>query len=123
MTDTTTQTTSVTYEPVAVLATANRALIAAVTAMDPRVEIVDLRDTDPAEGDLDLAPRSGVLLLVPALGDVLRAVGGAHSLLLTDDLDDATVWAQAVNWHSSHVVVLPDGRTWLTDTIREHFSV
>lgn len=123
MTDTTnTHTSTVVYEPMAVLATANRALVSAVAAIEPRVEVVDLRSADLGDSELQLARRSGVLLLVPPVEDVLGAVGEARSLLLTDDLDDATVWAQAVTWRSGQVVILPDGEDWLSDTIRTHFG-
>jgi hypothetical protein len=112
------------YEPLAVLATTNPALAAAVTAIDPRVQIVDPGLGDPATGQLCvLASRSGLLLLVPGFGaDVLAALADARKLLLTDDLDDATVWAQAVDWRAGHVAVLPDGAAWLATTIREHLT-
>lgn len=114
----------VTYEPLAVLATTNPALAAAVTALDPRVQIVNPDLGDPATGRArHLGARSGLLLLIPAgSGDPVTAMLQARKLPLTDDLDDATVWAQAVDWRAGHVVVLPDGTTWLTATLHHHFT-
>jgi hypothetical protein len=81
--------------PVAVLATVNPDLARLVKAISPEVDVVD--PGWGTEGDpTPLAPTEGLLLLVPAVGDVLTALGAASALLVGTDLDDAGVWRRGV---------------------------
>jgi hypothetical protein len=119
-----TTTPTTTFEPMVVLATANPALGAALTAIEPRASIVAL---DPvygldAEDSTVIPARAGLLLLVPAAGEAVPALEAARALYVTDDLDDATVWARAVAWRAAHVVVLPDGLAWLTAEVHTHMG-
>ncbi len=107
--------------PVAVLATVNPDLARLVKAISPEVDVVD--PGCGTEGDpTRLAPTEGLLLLVPAVGDVLTALGAASALLVGTDLDDAGVWRRAVEWRAAHVVMVPDGLVWLTERITAHLE-
>lgn len=46
----------------------------------------------------------------------------ARALLVTPNLDDAQVWRRAVDWNASHVVILPDGATFLGSYLARHLA-
>lgn len=41
-------------------------------------------------------------------------------VVVGDDVDDTTVWLDAVEVGAGHVVFLPDAEPWLLDRIRAH---
>ena len=97
--------------PRAVLFTADRFLAAQVSELHPAVTAA------PAAMDarFDGLPESdGVLLLD---GD-----GPTRALYIGVDLDDARIWSRAVGVGATHVVVLPDGRSWLWGHLAAHLG-
>lgn len=65
---------------------------------------------------------AGLLVLVPSLPMLLSGAARPRSLLVTRDLDDAQVWQRAVSWNAGHVIVLPDGASFLGGYLARHLA-
>lgn len=110
--------------PVAVLLTADRYLVAYLTALHPRVTAV-ADTTDPrAHGLLDAISAETDPGVVKA-GDGLLVLGGrdtAWSVYIGADLDDAGIWSRAVILRAAYVALLPDGELWLRRRLTDHLG-
>lgn len=89
--------------------------LTAVAGVAPEVQ------TDP--GAAARPWRRAPLILVGAdLADPLAALGLPHReevVLVSGDLDDASVWQRAVAVGAQHVAVLPDGEPWLIERLAD----
>jgi len=107
----------------ALLVTADPELTATVRRVNDQVDVLPFAAADERfAGQADIAARAGVLLLLPSLDRIVTGGERAHTIYLSRNLDDATVWRAAVNWRADHVVMLPDGESWLDGYLTRHLA-
>lgn len=105
------------------LVTADPTLTAIVREANGQVDVLPFDTADKRfAGQADIAEQAGVLLLVPSLERVLAGAERTHTIYLSRNLDDPTVWRAAVNWRADHVVMLPDGQGWLNGYVTRHLA-
>lgn len=106
----------------ALLVTRDAELVAAVHEINDHVDSMTYEPESTGPGADRIGDGAGLIVLVPSLALALAGGTKARALLVTRNLDDAQVWRRAVDWNASHVVVLPDGATFLGGYLARHLA-
>jgi len=106
----------------ALLVSRDQELIAAVREINGLVSTVGYEQEDDDPGWERIGDGAGLLVLIPSLPVVLAGATKPLSLLVTRNLDDAQVGRRAVNWNAGHVIVLPDGGSFLGGYLARHLT-
>lgn len=103
--------------------TADRELTATVRRVNDQVDVLPFDAADERfTRQAAIAARAGVLLLLPSLDRVVTGGEPVRTIYLSRNMDDATVWRAAVNWRADHVVMVPDGESWLDGYLTRHLA-